>query len=151
MSQEPEKFLYFRVGLLKDSAALDALWQDALKHHMVDQPDKLIALRLTEYYELVAEGVLHPVAQVSKGAPAVQNPGDAREQAPMTNAPSASGTNHSPVQRQPSQTMPVQKAPAASQPARPVHDYRSAEDEIVSVIEGAEQNADAAADYWSLL
>ena len=50
MSQDLEKYLNFNVGLLKNSFALDALWQDALKYHMIDQPGKLIALRLTEYY-----------------------------------------------------------------------------------------------------
>jgi len=62
MSQDMEKYLYFRVGLLKNSFALDALWQDALKHHMVDQLGQLIALRLTEYYELMVRGVLPPGA-----------------------------------------------------------------------------------------
>src|SRR3954449_7446281 len=58
MSQHSEKYLHFNVGLLKESFALQALWQDALKYHMIDQPGKLIALRLTEYYELVARGML---------------------------------------------------------------------------------------------
>lgn len=62
MSQDLEKYLYFRVGLLKNSFALDALWQDALKYHMVDQLGQLIALRLTEYYELMVRGVLPPGA-----------------------------------------------------------------------------------------
>src|SRR5881275_2865621 len=60
MSQDREKYLYFTVGLLKNSFALDALWQDALKYHMIDQPGKLIALRLTEYYEMMARGILSP-------------------------------------------------------------------------------------------
>src|SRR5207248_8526837 len=58
MSQDLEKYLNLNVGLLKNSFALDALWQDALKYHMIDQPGKLIALRLTEYYELMARGML---------------------------------------------------------------------------------------------
>src|SRR6266705_175071 len=62
MSQDLEKYLYFDVGLLKNSFALDALWQDALKYHMIDQPGKLIALRLTEYYEMMARGIIHPGA-----------------------------------------------------------------------------------------
>src|SRR6266702_565841 len=60
MSQDREKYLYFHVGLLKNSFALDALRQDALKYHMVDQPGQLIALRLTEYYEMMARGIFHP-------------------------------------------------------------------------------------------
>ena len=48
MSQDVEKYLYFNVGLLKSSYTLNALWQDALKHHMIDQLGQLIAFRLTE-------------------------------------------------------------------------------------------------------
>ena len=64
MSQDLEKYLYFTVGLLKNSFALDALSQDALKYHLIDQPGKLIALRLTEYYEMMARGNLHPGASI---------------------------------------------------------------------------------------
>ena len=68
MSQDLEKYLYFTVGLLKNSFALDALSQDALKYHLIDQPGKLIALRLTEYYEMVARGNLHPGASIPLAA-----------------------------------------------------------------------------------
>ncbi|MBV9689735.1 MAG: hypothetical protein JO202_08475 [Ktedonobacteraceae bacterium] len=54
MSEDMEQYQYFTVGLLKNSFALEALKADALKYHMIEQPDKLIALRLTEYYELLA-------------------------------------------------------------------------------------------------
>src|SRR5215469_12633906 len=81
MSQDVEKYLTFHVGLLKNSFALDALWQDALKYHMIDQPGKLIALRLTEYYELLARGILHPGTSASIAAtPTVINNGTS----PMT-------------------------------------------------------------------
>jgi hypothetical protein len=57
MSQSSsDKFLYFTVGLLKGSEALEALRQDAVKHHMIDNPGQLIALRLTEYYESLSRG-----------------------------------------------------------------------------------------------
>src|SRR5690349_18042966 len=59
MPKDPDKYQYFTVGLLKGSFALEALKADALKHHMADQPGKLMALRLTEYYELLEKGVLH--------------------------------------------------------------------------------------------
>src|SRR5439155_23033055 len=63
MSQtSSDKFLYFTVGLLKGSAALDALRQDATKYHMIDHPGQLIALRLTEYYEQMKESSSQPVA-----------------------------------------------------------------------------------------
>src|SRR5579864_3500463 len=61
MSQtSSEKFLYFTVGLLKGSDALEALRQDATRYHMIDHPGQLIALRLTEYYELINQGVIQP-------------------------------------------------------------------------------------------
>ncbi len=75
MSQDREKYLYFTVGLLKDSSTLDALWQDALKYHMIDQPGKLIALRLTEHYEMIAQEGLHAAI-------------------PMTPTPKASANGH---------------------------------------------------------
>ena len=65
MPQDVERYLYFTVALLKDSAALDALWQDALKYHMIDQPGKLIAMRLTEYYEIKANGIMPPTTDIS--------------------------------------------------------------------------------------
>src|ERR671924_1793294 len=68
MSQDLEKYLYFTVGLLKNSFALDALSQDALKYHLIDQPGKLIALRLTEYYEMMARGNLQPGASTPLAA-----------------------------------------------------------------------------------
>src|SRR5437879_9481270 len=64
MSQDTEKYLYFKVGLLKDSFALEAHWQDALRYHMIDQPDKLIAMRLTEYYELTKKGPVHSTENI---------------------------------------------------------------------------------------
>ena len=68
MSQDQEKYLYFTVGLLKNSFALDALTQDALKYHLIDQPGKLIALRLTEYYEMMTRGNLPPGASIPLAA-----------------------------------------------------------------------------------
>ena len=68
MPQDLEEYLYFTVGLLKNSFALDALRQDALKYHMIDQPGKLIALRLTEYYEMMTQGNLHPGASIPLAA-----------------------------------------------------------------------------------
>ena len=67
MSQDHEKYTYFTVGLLKDSSTLQTLWQDAIKYHMIDQPGKLVALRLTEYYDLLAQGNSHAGAALSNG------------------------------------------------------------------------------------
>ena len=90
MSQSSsDKFLYFTVGLLKGSEALEALRQDAVKHHMIDHPGQLIALRLTEYYESLNQGQI-------QAAPGLQ------EQLPQTAAnanPNMGSTNHTPPAR----------------------------------------------------
>jgi hypothetical protein len=51
MPRDREKYRYIDVGLERDSWALTMFEEDARRHHMSDQPGKLIALRLTEYYE----------------------------------------------------------------------------------------------------
>ena len=130
MSQDREKYLYFTVGLLKNSSAIDALWQDALKYHMIDQPGKLIALRLTEYYELVAQGGLHP------GASALM-PATPR----VTSNGFASGDN---------EAMTTASSPGLNG-ASPLNDYASDDESIVAASPDAEQNADEAAEYWARL
>ena len=52
MPKDREKYRYIDVGLERGSWALVMFEEDARKHHMSDQPGKLLALRLTEYYEL---------------------------------------------------------------------------------------------------
>lgn len=128
MSHDPEKYLYFTVGLLKDSFALDALRQDALKYHMIDQPDQLIALRLTEYYELMAGGVLPPGISVPLATtPTGSSARDGRKELAPANAPGSHGAS------------PLAGQAGAS----------SAEEEsIVAASPDAEQNADEAAEYW---
>src|SRR5215472_7943374 len=111
MSQDVEKYLYFNVGLLKNSFALDALWQDAMKYHLVDQPGKLIALRLTEYYEMIGRGILHPGTSVSMAA--------------TTTATEASSTGMN----------------GASLVTDQVGDYRPDDESIVAASPDAEQNA----------
>jgi hypothetical protein len=64
MPKDTEKYQYFTVGLERDSWALERFKADAKKHHMSDQPGKLIALRLTEYYELLERGAQHAFTSV---------------------------------------------------------------------------------------
>ena|SRR2546421_457336 len=131
MSQDLKKYLYFNVGLLKNSFAMDALWQDALKYHMIDQPGKLIALRLTEYYEMMARDILHPGASVPMAATstAIGNR-DGREG--MTAASSIEINGASPMTGQ-------------------VSDYFPDDESIVAASPDAEENVDEAADYWANL
>ena len=54
MAQNPEKYFYInRVGLVHGSWGHKKFEEDARLHHMEEQPGKLVALRLTEYYELI--------------------------------------------------------------------------------------------------
>ena len=121
MSQHSEKYLHFNVGLLKDSLALQALWQDALKYYMIDQPGKLIALRLTEYYDLMARGMLPQGTS-----------------APFASASSSNGVGN----REDTRPRPAVNHAGNS--------HRSDEEPILSASE-AEHNAEEAADYWSIL
>ena len=112
MSQSSsDKFLYFTVGLLKGSEALEALRQDAVKHHMIDHPGQLIALRLTEYYESLNQGHI-------QATPGLQ------EQIPQTAANTSTSvgiTNHTP---------PARTAPTALQgemDIKPRYEQRLAE------------------------
>lgn len=51
MPKDREKYRYVDVGLERGSWTLAMFEEDARRHQMSDQPGKLIALRLTEYYE----------------------------------------------------------------------------------------------------
>lgn len=55
MATNKEKYqtICNRVVLTRGSWALDRFIEDAVNHHMDDQAGKLVALRLTEYYELL--------------------------------------------------------------------------------------------------
>ncbi len=131
MSQDLEKYLNFNVGLLKNSFALDALWQDALKYHMIDQPGKLIALRLTEYYEMMARGILPPgaSASIATTSTGTNNGGNIGR----LTAVSFTGIN-------------------GANPSADQEDYDHPDDEsIVAASPDLEHNADEAAEYWARL
>jgi hypothetical protein len=153
MSQSSsDKYVYFTVGILKESIALEALKQDALKHHMIDQPGQLIALRLTEFYEMMNEGIVQPVVRV----PAILSPIEAKEEKQgSTSAPTPSAksgiaavpplpTNH---QNQPAYSAQPTLLSQVTGKMRAL----KREDTFVSASPTADQNADEAADYWSTL
>ena len=131
MSHDLEKYLYFHVGLLKNSFAVEALWQDALKYHLIDEPGKLIALRLTEYYEMIARGSLHPGANGSLAATyTASGNGDGREGMATENATGINGA--SPMTFQAIEHHPDKESIVAASP-------------------DMEGNADEAAEYWASL
>jgi hypothetical protein len=124
--QERDQYVYFTIKLLKGSFAVNALWQDAMNYHMIDQPDKLIALRLTEYYELVNRGELRP-GPSALGAVPVPTPGFA-------------GNNAVP----PNQVNATTRLPEfQSQNGQPGENTRE--------LDPLEQSAEEAADYWAPL
>ncbi len=129
MSQDVERYLYFTVALLKDSFALDSLWQDALKYHMIDQPGKLIAIRLTEYYEIMASGVLPSAAgaSIATNQQATSN-GVSREEPMVTPPPNTNGAM-------------INQA----------EDYYTEAAKTIATSPDVAQNAEAAANYWTLL
>jgi hypothetical protein len=55
MPKDRERYRYVDVGLERSSWVLARFEEDARRHQMSDQPGKLVALRLTEYYELKQE------------------------------------------------------------------------------------------------
>jgi hypothetical protein len=60
MPKDTDKYRYLQVGLGWDSWVLAQLTRDAEMHQMADQPAKLAAVRLTEYYRLVDLGIIVP-------------------------------------------------------------------------------------------
>ncbi len=174
MSKTPsDKYLHFTVSLLKGSAALDALQEDALKHHMLDHPGQLIALRLTEYYEMMNKGIVQPVIRIPAVTIPFEPPADEEATAKAAVSPSAPSPVVPPPQAAPAvPTTPVAPAPL-SRPRLPTEteagpgitqtahmralqaqqqqQRQSGAVDVVFAPSAADQNADEAADYWTAL
>ncbi len=161
MAQDRDQYVQFTIKLLKGSFALNALWQDALNYHMIDQPEKLIALRLTEYYEMISRGASRPapgpVMQTMQQVQATPMPAQALP-APtghnghnghIPQTPANPSVRYS-SEQQPTEAMRIPRSPRSqpleNYPSEPVNDVvSSASAQVV------EQNADEAADYWAPL
>ena len=128
MSQKSERYMYFTVGLLKDSFALEELWKDAVKYHMVDQPGKLVAMRLTEYYEMKSQAGKMPSGNtpIAQTLPPVDTTPVIGEREIGLMASTTSTGN----------TISSDQIDSAS---------------IIVASAEAEQNAEEAADYWTIL
>ena len=150
MSQSSsDKYVYFTIGILKESSALEALKQDALKHHMIDQPGQLIALRLTEYYEMMNQGIVQPVVRV----PAIMAPlaePEGREK-PSTPASPQVASASQPLAFQPPTTAGGSNPTFIGQLTGRMRALRRENDAIISASPTVDQNADEAADYWNTL
>ena len=138
MPQDVERYLYFTVALLKDSAALDALWQDALKYHMIDQPGKLIAMRLTQYYEIKANGIMPPTTDITSSRSL--NNGITRESTAIARNSHFDDDNDEMLDE-----------PFDDYDEEPVEKHYIESHVPVATSPDVAQNADAAADYWTLL
>lgn len=148
--QDRDQYVYFTIKLLKGSFALNALWQDALNYHMIDQPDKLIALRITEYYELVSRGALRPGPSMLGVAPSPTPTPPAPVQGNNGNSEfpgrSANVSGRLPEFSPPTPTPIPASPPPVNQPVE-----RPPEAVINTPSTAVEQNAEDAADYWAPL
>lgn len=153
MSQSSsDKYVYFTVGILKDSPALENLRQDALKHHMLDHPGQLIALRLTEYYEMMTKGIVQPVVRVPAIMAHAVEP-EEKDQLSATAPHPAQSSHHI---KQSLTPIPPSSAPTGLNPTfigQLTGRMRALrrEDSVVPTSPTVDQNADEAADYWSTL
>jgi len=125
-----DKYQYFTVGFLKSSFALEALKADAAKHHMIEQLAKLIALRLTEYYDLLA--------RVGPLMPSVSHFTTQRSDMENGSRPASDIESNG------------QFAQDSDNEIIILH-HNEHEEEIVTMSADAEQNAELAADYWAVL
>ena len=98
---------------------------------MIDQPGKLIALRLTEYYEMMARGILPPgaSASIATTSTGTNNGGNIGG----LTAVSFTGIN------------------GANPIADQEDDDHPDDESIVAASPDLEQNADEAAEYWARL
>ena len=176
MSNTPsDKYLHFTVGLLKDSATLEALQEDAMKHHMVDHPGQLIALRLSEYYEMMNRGMVQPVLRVpSVSVPLEGQPRMSPENNQKPSFPEIPATPVSPVSNTgdfpvvlptPMPQSVLGLSPAFSQTSPHLRalqqhlqqqkEQQKMEDanavDVIFASSAADENADDAADYWTAL
>lgn len=156
MAQDRDQYLQFTIKLLKGSFALSALWQDALNYHMIDQPEKLIAMRLTEYYELIARGTLRPGPSVpgTPNSPAASitpvGNNTAPPSLPTSNPGGRMATPLPPVNNN-FNPRTISSQSTVSSHALEEMRMNNDEDDIVTRSSAlvVEQNADDAADYWS--
>lgn len=164
MAQDREQYVQFTIKLLKGSFALNALWQDALNYHMIDQPEKLIALRLTEYYEMISRGAarpgpgpaMQPMQQIQAGpmpAPALPSPASHNGHNGHIPSTPASPSVYYTSDQQPTEAIRIPRL----QRSQPLENQGQESSEPVSDIVSSasaqvvEQNADEAADYWAPL
>jgi hypothetical protein len=54
--RDSEQYRLFNVAILRDSWVLEEIERDAAEHQMPGHVNKLLALRITEYYRLIREG-----------------------------------------------------------------------------------------------
>jgi hypothetical protein len=79
MPKDRERYRYIEVGLERGSWILARFEEDARRHQMSDQPGKLVALRLIEYYESKQEREIpssRETSPVGNGRPALQPASD---------------------------------------------------------------------------
>ncbi len=161
MPQDSDHYMYFTVGLLKDSDALEALRKDALKYHFIDQPAKLIALRLTEYYELVAKGAIQqPLAgaalsaapaQAAYVAPSQPMLREVKQDTMSHPAVTRNTTSHPAIPRPASWSNGPINLPNQGQKQERPSGALPSDEGTLSISKEVDQNAEEAANYWTIL
>ncbi len=164
MSQSSsDKYVYFTIGVLKDSQTLEALRQDAVKHHMVDHPGQLIALRLAEHYEMMHNVTIQPVVRVSVEADEKEKSIHSTAPHPVHLTPAPPATPIAPMPTNPAvrsftptpanqgQHIPNTNNSFMNQNTGRMRALRTESESIISTSPNADQNADEAADYWNAL
>lgn len=58
MGRDSELYKTFNIAILRDSWVLEEIEKDAVEHQMPGHVNKLLALRVTEYYTLIRNGTI---------------------------------------------------------------------------------------------
>ncbi len=60
MGKDADTYRYFHIGILWNSETLEDIKQDSIESHMQEQPNKMLAERIAEYYRLKRRGFIIP-------------------------------------------------------------------------------------------
>ena len=121
MARDSELYKTFNIAILRDSWVLEEIEKDAAEHQMPGHVNKLLALRITEYYKLIWDGIISA--------------------AMLSSIDTAEARGHHKANG---------SAPGRSQEAPPAQEGRT-ERGSVGLSGNAEDNADAALDFFEPL
>jgi len=88
MARDSEQYKVFNVAILRDSWVLEEIEKDAVEHQMPGHVNKLLALRITEYYRLIKEGKISAAMVGSRDGVGATNGNAAEHNREQTATPS---------------------------------------------------------------